>query len=399
MTTVQTTALESDGQREDLIALVRRFVDEEVRPSAPKFEQADEYPAPLLDKMGSLGFYGILIAPEYGGLGLSHRTFSEIQMELSRGWMSLSGTLTSHFTCAAMIASFGTDEQKQQFLPRMATGELKFCFSVTEPDAGSDMQAIRTHAKAVEGGYRISGQKTWATHGLNANGIVMLAVTDPGAQPRHTGMATFVVEKPGGVPDLPGLTIPNALHKLGYRGVESTEIVFDEYFAAADAVLGGPGAARNGFKQFMSGLEVGRLSVASCATGIADEAFQQAIRYAQERETFGRPIAQHQAVQLNLASMATRVQAARLLSYDVAERLDEGRRADLEASMAKLFASETASDVALDAMRVLGGYGYSNDFPVERIYRDAPIFILGEGSNEIQQLVIARRLLERFSIH
>jgi alkylation response protein AidB-like acyl-CoA dehydrogenase len=390
--------LESAAEREDILALVRRFVDEEVRPAVPALEQADQYPAELLSQMASLGFYGILIAPEYGGLDLSYRTFSEIQMELSRGWMSLSGTLTSHFSCAAMIASFGTEEQKRALLPRMATGDLKFCFSVTEPDAGSDLQAIRTQAKAVDGGYRISGQKTWATHGLHANAIMLLAVTDPAARPRHKGTATFVLEKPSGVAQLPGLTIPPPLHKLGYKGVESTEIVFDDFFAPAEAVLGGPEAVGTGFKQFMSGLEGGRLSVASCATGIADEAFRQAIRYAQEREAFGRPIAQHQAVQLNLAQMATRVQAARLLCYDVADRLDDGRRADLEAAMAKLYASETAGAVALDAMRVLGGYGYSNEFPVERIYRDAPAFILGEGSNEIQQLVIARRLLERFSL-
>jgi alkylation response protein AidB-like acyl-CoA dehydrogenase len=396
--TLEKLESETDAEREELLALVRRFVDQDVRRELPRFEQGDQYPKPLLDRMSELGFYGILIPEEYGGLGLSFRTFSEIQIELSRGWMSLSGTLTSHFSSAAMIMSFGTPQQRSGLLPRMAKGELKLSFSMTEPNAGSDTQAIRTRAIRDGDEYVITGEKTWATHGLHANGIMLLVVTDPDASPRHRGMTAFVLEKEAGAAHMPGLTIPSPLHKLGYKGVESTELVFDGFRTPASTILGGPDSIGQGFKQFMSGLEIGRLSVASCATGIATEAFRQALRYAQQREAFGRPIAQHQAIQMNLAQSATKVQASRLLCLDLADRLDRGERSDLEAGMAKLFASETAVSVALDAMRVLGGYGFSNEFPIEQIYRDAPIFVLGEGSNEIMQQVIARRLIEKYPI-
>lgn len=348
--------------------------------------------------MAELGFFGILVPVQYGGLGLSLRAFSEIQIELSRGWMSLSGALTSHFTSVRMITSFGTPEQRSELLPRMATGELKLSFSMTEPDAGSDAQAIRTRAVREGDEYVITGEKTWATHGLHSSGIMLLAVTDPDASPRHRGMTAFVLEKEAGATEMPGLTIPAPLHKLGYRGVESTELVFDGFRTPGSTVLGGPDGVGQGFKQFMSGLEIGRLSVASCATGIATEAFRQALRYAQQREAFGRPIAQHQAIQMNLAQSATRVHASELLCLDLADRLDRGEHADLEAGMAKLFASETAVSVALDSMRVLGGYGFSNEFPIEQIYRDAPVFVLGEGSNEIMQQVIARNLLKRYPV-
>jgi butyryl-CoA dehydrogenase len=396
--TLERLEAESAAEREDLLRVVRRFVDQDVRRDAPRFERDDEYPQPLLDKMAELGFYGILIPEQYGGLGLSFRTFSEIQIELTRGWVSLSGTLTSHFSSAGMIMSFGTPEQRRELLPRMAAGELKIAFSITEPNAGSDAQAIRTRAVRDGDEYVITGQKTWATHGLHANGVVLLTVTDPEALPRHRGMTALVFEKEAGATELPGLTISPPLHKLGYKGVESVELVFDGFRTPASTVLGGEAGVGMGFKQFMSGLETGRLSVASCATGAATEAFRQAIRYAQEREAFGRPIAQHQAIQRHLSEMATSVQASKLLCFDLAERLDRGERADLEAGMAKLFATETAATVALDAMRVLGGYGYSNEFPVERIYRDIPSLLLGEGSNEIQHQLIARRLLERYPL-
>ena len=389
---------ETDADREDLVALVRRFVDQQVRRDAPGFEREDEYPQPLLDQMAELGFYGILIPEEYGGLGLSYRTFSEMQLELTRGWVSLSGTLTSHFSSARMILNFGSPEQRAELLPRMASGELKLAFSMTEPNAGSDAQAIRTRAIRDGDEYVITGQKTWATHGLHANGLMLLTVTDPDTEPRHRGMTAFVLEKEAGVTKMPGLTIPPPLHKLGYKGVESVELAFDGYRTPASTVVGGEEGVGMGFKQFMSGLDSGRLSVASCATGAATEAFRQALRYAQEREAFGRPIAQHQAIQRHLAEMATGIQASKLLCFDLAERIDRGERADLEAGMAKLFATETAAKVSLDAMRVLGGYGYSNEFPIERIYRDVPSLLLGEGSNEIQQQLIARRLLERYPV-
>ena len=389
---------ETGADREELLALVRRFVDDEIRPAAPELERQDTYPVALLEKMADLGFYAILIPEDHGGLGLSCRTFAEIQMELSRGWMSLSGTLTSHFTCARMIEAFGTEEQRRSLLPRMARGAVKFSFSLTEPDTGSDVQAIRTQARPDGDGFVINGQKTWVTHGLNSSAIMLLAVTDADASPRHTGMTAFLLEKVPGVAKMPGLTIPRSLNKLGYKGVEATELVFDGFRAPASAVLGGSKGVGLGFKYFMSGLEAGRLSVASCATGIAQEAFRQAIRYAQERRAFGRPIAEHQAVQIHLANMATTVHSARLACLDVADRIDRGERADLEAAMAKLIASESAQQVAIDAMRVFGGYGYSTEFPVERIYRDAPTFILGEGSNEIQHVLIARRLLEKYPL-
>lgn len=394
MTELEPLKPETDAERDELLALTRRFVDDVVRREAPRFERADEYPAPLLARMGELGFFSMLVPVEYGGLGLSFATFAAIQIELSRGWMVLSGALTSHFTSAWMIETFGTEEQRRELLPRMATGDLKLAFSMTEPNAGSDVQAIRTRARREGDEFVIDGQKTWATHGLNSGAIMLLAVTDPDATPRHRGMTAFVIEKEPGVAQQPGLTVPRSLGKLGYKGIEATELVFAGFRTPVSSVLGGEAGIGRGFKQFMRGMEVGRISVAASAAGIAAEAFERAIAYAREREAFGRPIAQHQAIQLHLAQMATKVRAARLLVLDAAERKDGGQRVDLEAGMAKLFATEAAGEVSLTAMRVLGGYGYSTEFGVERLYREAPSLILGEGSNEIQQLVIARRLLE-----
>jgi butyryl-CoA dehydrogenase len=394
MAELETLQRETDADRDELLALTRRFVDDEVRRETPRYERADAYPAPLLDRMSELGFFSMLIPERYGGLNLSFATFAEIQIELSRGWMVLSGALTSHFTSAWMIEAFGTEEQREDLLPRMAAGELKLAFAMTEPDAGSDVQAIRTRARREGDGFVIDGQKTWTTHGLNAGGIMLLAVTDPEASPRHRGMTAFVLEKQPGAASMPGLTIPRALDKLGYKGIEATELVFDGYRATLGSVLGGEAGVDRGFKQFMAGMEVGRISVASSAVGIATEAFERAIAYAKERRAFGRPISEHQAIQLRLAQMATKARAARLLVLDAATRKDAGQRVDLEAGMAKLFATETAGEISLDAMRVLGGYGYSSEFSIERLYREAPSLILGEGSNEIQQLVIARRLLE-----
>jgi butyryl-CoA dehydrogenase len=280
----------------------------------------------------------------------------------------------------------------------MATGELRFAYSMTEPHAGSDVQAIRTRAVRDDDDVVITGQKMWATNGLRAGAIMLLAVTDPEAEPRHRGMTAFVVEKEPGVEEQPGLRIPGTLGKLGYKGVETTELLFDGFRMPAAGVLGGEEAVGRGFAQFMGGIELGRVNIAARAVGIATRAFEEAIRYAQQREAFGKPIAQHQAVQLTLAQMATKIEAARLLTLRAAEQKSSGERADLEAGMAKLFATEVAQEVALDAMRIHGGYGYSQEFVVERLYRDAPVLILGEGSNEIQQLVIARRLLERHRV-
>jgi alkylation response protein AidB-like acyl-CoA dehydrogenase len=383
-------------ERREVVASVREWVEREVYPVASRYEHADEFPAPLVEDMKQLGLFGVTIPEQYGGLGLDLLTYVLIQIELSRGWMSLSGVLNTHFISAWMIQTHGTDEQRERYLPRMATGELRFAYSMTEPHAGSDVQAIRTQAVREGDEYLITGQKMWATNALRAGAIMLLAVTDPGAEPRHRGMTAFIIEKGPGQEQAPGLDISKPLSKLGYKGVETVALTFDGFRTPASSVLGG--AENAGFSQFMGGIELGRVNIAARAVGIATRAFEEAIRYAQQRETFGKPIAQHQAVQLKLAQMATKIEAARLLTVQAAERKSAGERADLEAGMAKLFATETAQEVALEAMRIHGGYGYSQEFVVEQIYRDAPLLIIGEGSNEIQQLVIARRLLERYQL-
>ena len=383
-------------EQREIVGSVREWVEREVYPVASEYEHADEFPTPLVEDMKAMGLFGVTIPEEYGGLGLDLLTYALIQIELSRGWMSLSGVLNTHFISAWMIKTHGTDEQKGRYLPRMATGELRFAYSMTEPHAGSDVQSIRTRAVRDGDEYVITGQKMWATNALRAGAIMLLAVTDPDAEPRHKGMTAFVVEKEPGREQAPGLVVSKPLSKLGYKGVETVALSFDGFRTPTSSVLGE--AENAGFYQFMGGIELGRVNIAARGVGIATRAFEEAIRYAQTRETFGKPIAQHQAVQLKLAQMATKIEAARLLTLQAAEKKSAGERADLEAGMAKLFATETAEEVALDAMRIHGGYGYSQEFVVERIYRDAPLLIIGEGSNEIQQLVIARRLLERYAV-
>jgi butyryl-CoA dehydrogenase len=386
----------SVAERTEIVATVREWVEREVIPVASDLEHADEYPAGLVAQMKELGLFGVTIPEEYGGLGLDLTTYALLQVELSRGWMSLSGVLNTHFISAWMIESYGTEEQRGRYLPRMATGELHSAYSMTEPHAGSDVQAIRTRAELDGDEWVITGQKMWATNGLRSSMIMLLAKTDPDADPPHRGMTAFVLEKEPSRAVQPGLSISPPIKKLGYKGVESVELAFDGFRAPATSVLGGDAGLNAGFKYFMGGIELGRVNIAARAVGIATRACEEAIRYAQERSAFGKPIAQHQAIQLKLAQMATKTEAARLLMLQAAERKDAGERADLEAGMAKLFATETAEEVALEAMRIHGGYGYSQEFVVERLYRDAPVLILGEGSNEIQQLVIARRLLERY---
>jgi alkylation response protein AidB-like acyl-CoA dehydrogenase len=387
---------ELTAEQQEIVATIRSFVERDVVPVASELEHADEYPTELVGTMKELGLFGVTIPEQYGGLGLDLSTYAQIQVELSRGWMSLSGVLNTHFISAWMIRTHGTEEQRRHYLPRMATGELHFAYSMTEPHAGSDVQAIRTRAVREGDEYVITGQKMWATNGLRSSGVMLLAKTNPDADPPHRGMTAFVVEKEPNVHEQPGLTVSRPLKKLGYKGVESVELVFDGFRIPAKAVLGGPEAENTGFRQFMGGIELGRVNIAARAVGIAQAAFEASIRYAREREAFGKPIAQHQAIQLKLAQMATKIEASRLLMLQAARKKDAGERADLEAGMAKLFATETAEEVALEAMRIHGGYGYSQEFLVERIYRDAPVLILGEGSNEIQQLLIARRLLERY---
>jgi alkylation response protein AidB-like acyl-CoA dehydrogenase len=381
-----------DEEQRAVIAMVRDFVARDVMPTASDLEHADEYPTELVAKMKEMGLFGVAIPEEYGGAGMNVTSYALIQVELSRGWMSLSGVLNTHSISAWMIKTFGTEEQKQRYLPRMATGELHCAYSMTEPHAGSDVQAIRTRAVRDGDDYLITGEKMWATNGLESSLIMLLAKTDPDAEPRHRGMTAFIVEKEPGVGQQPGLTVPPKLRKLGYKGVESTELVFDGYRVPAESVLGGEEG--QGFKHFMGGIELGRVNVAARAVGIATAALEEAMKYARDREAFGKPIAKHQLIQQKLAQMATRLQASRLLMLHACGAKDAGKRADLEAGMAKLFATETAAWVALEAMRVHGGYGYSQEYLVERLYRDAPLLILGEGTNEIQQLVIAQRLME-----
>ncbi|MFN2627172.1 MAG: acyl-CoA dehydrogenase family protein [Gaiellaceae bacterium] len=385
----------SPDQRE-IVGLVHEWVDREVVPAAPDLEHADEFPETLVEQMKELGLFGVTIPEEFGGLGLDLTTYALLQVELSRGWMSLSGVTNTHFIAAWMIQTYGTPQQQARYLPRMATGELRSAYSMTEPHAGSDVQAIRTSARRDGDAYVIDGQKMWVTNGLRAGMVMLLAKTDSAADPPHRGMTGFIVEKEPGRSSQTGLVISEPLRKLGYKGVETVELAFDNFRTPATSVLGGTENA--GFKQFMSGIELGRVNIAARGVGIATSAFEQAIRYAQERQSMGRPIAAHQAIQLKLADMATKLRAARLLTLDAARAKDEGRRADLEAGMAKLFATEAAEQIVFDAMRIYGGYGYSQEYPIERLYRDAPLLIIGEGTNEIQRLVIARRLLEQHAI-
>jgi butyryl-CoA dehydrogenase len=383
-------------EQTEILRTIRDFVDRDVLPSVARYDHADEFPAPLVQTMKELGLFGVTIPEEYGGLGLDLTTYALIVQELSRGWISLSGVLNTHFMGSFMIKTFGTSEQKDRLLPRMATGEVRAAFSMTEPHAGSDVQAIRTRAVRDGEAFVINGQKMWVTNGLRAGLVMLLAVTDPSAEPRHAGMTAFIIEKEPGAAQLDGLTIPAPLKKLGYKGVESTELVFDGFRVPAANVLGGEEQIGHGFKQFMAGIELGRVNVAARGLGIARSALENAVRYARERETFGKPIASHQLIQAKIANMATKIRAAELLMLDAARRKDGGERADLEAGMAKLFATEVAEEAALEAMRIHGGYGYSQEYPIERLYRDAPVLILGEGSNEIQQLLIARRIFERY---
>ncbi len=377
----------SESADTDLIAAVRSFVEKEVKPVANELEHRNEYPQALVEQMKALGLFGATIPEAFGGLGLSVTTYARIVEELCRGWMTLSGILNTHLMVAYVIRVFGNDEQRQRFLPAMARGEKRAAFGLTEPHAGSDAQAIRTLARRSGDAYVINGTKMWSTNARTGTMFGLVVKTNPEAEPRHTGISYLIAEKGG-----PGCTISRDLPKLGYKGVESAEVCFEDFQIPAANLIGREG---EGFKYIMTGLEVGRVNIAARAVGVAQAAFEDALRYAQERETFGKPSCEHQAIQLKLADMATKIEAARLLTYRAAAMKDSGERSDIEAGMAKLFASETCQEVALEAMRIHGGYGYSQEFNVERYYRDAPLMIIGEGTNEIQRLVIARGLLRR----
>ena len=377
--------------RSQITTLVRDFVRREVEPIAQRYDNEDIYPQELIEPMREMGLFGITIPEEYGGLGLDYTTFAVIFEELSRGWMSVSGIIGTHHVLAHIVTNYGTADQKERILPRLASGELRGGLALTEPEAGSDVQNISTTATRDGEEYVIQGTKMFITNAEHGNAFAVLTKTDPDAEPRHRGMSCFFVEKPN-----PGIRVGQHLDKLGYRGLDSSELIFEDCRVGAEDLIGE--VEGQGFKHVMSGLEGGRINVAARAVGVATAAFDAAIRYAQQREAFGEPIANHQAIQIKLANMATKIQAARLLTYDAAAKKDAGERVDLEVGMAKLFASETCGEVAMEAMRIHGGYGYIKDFDVERYYRDAPLMIIGEGTNEIQQLLIARRLLERHRV-
>jgi len=396
--------LEKTDEQKAMTEMVRQFADEQIIPNAEHYDHEDEFPEPIVEKMKELGLFGVTIPEEYGGLGLDLTTYAMIVEELSRGWISISGIVNTHFIGSYLLMKFGTDAQKEKYLARMATGEIRAAFSLSEPELGSDVQAIKASAtKSDDGTYEINGQKMWVTNGLLSDLVFVLVKTDKDADPPYKGMTCFIAEKEPGVSentgDYAGLTVPPKIKKMGYKGVESTELVFDGYRCPAENILGGEEAGLGqGFVQMMDALEVGRVNVAARGVGIAQRALELALRYSQERKTFGKEIAQHQAIQFKLADMATKVDAARLLTLRAARLKDAGERSDLEAGMAKLFASETGKEVVEDAFRIHGGYGYSKEYEVERLYRDAPLLLIGEGTSEIQRMVIGRNLLQRHKI-
>jgi alkylation response protein AidB-like acyl-CoA dehydrogenase len=370
-----------------VVDTVRDFVDGEVRPVAHDLEHANEYPAKLIEQMKQLGIYGLAIPEPWGEAPVSTPCYVEVTEQLARGWMSLAGAMGGHTVVAKLIHTFGTQEQKDHYLPKMATGEIRATMALTEPGGGSDLQALTTNARPEGDGYLVNGSKTWITNARRSQLVALLCKTDPAARPKHRGISILLIE-PG-----PGFTVSKDLPKLGYKGVESCELSFVDYRAPASALLGGQEG--RGFAQMMKGLEIGRIQVASRALGVGRAALDDALRYAQERESFGKPIWKHQSIGNYLADMATRLTAARQLTLHAARRYDSGDRCDMEAGMAKLFASETAMEIALNAVRIHGGYGYSTEFDVERYFRDAPLMIVGEGTNEIQRNVIAAQLVAR----
>ncbi len=376
-----------DGEDALILDSVRRFLEREVKPHVHALEHDDIYPVEIVEQMKALGLFGATISAEYGGLGLSTATYAKIVELVSTVWMSLSGIFNSHLIMAAAVQRFGTPEQKGRFLPRFASGEIRGGLALTEPDCGTDLQAVRTTARRNGDHYVINGTKTWISNGIHGQCFALLVKTDPSAEPRHRGMSLFLAEKG------PGFKVSRKLEKLGYKGIDSAELVFEDYPIPADRLIGG--AEGRGLQHALGGLELGRINVAARGVGVAQAALDEAVRYSQVRKTFGKPICEHQAIQLKLGEMATQVRAARLLVDDAARTYDRGERCDMEAGMAKLFATEAAVDCSLESMRIHGGYGYSKEFTVERLYRDAPLLVIGEGTNEMQRIIIARQLIGR----
>jgi alkylation response protein AidB-like acyl-CoA dehydrogenase len=383
---LRNTPLDADDDRQ-ILDTIERWVDRELKPIVREYDHADRYPHQVVEQMKELGLFGATIAPEYGGLGLSSATYAKMVMSISSVWMSITGIFNSHLMLALAIQKFGTPQQKAQWLPKIASGEIRGGLALTEPDAGTDLQGIRTTAKRDGDHYVINGTKTWITNGAEGSCFAMLVKTDPGAEPRYKGMSLFIA------PKKEGFTVAGKLPKLGYKAIDTAELVFDNYRVPADHLIGG--VEGQGFFQVAGGLELGRINVASRGVGIAEGALKLASDYAQVRKTFGKPICEHQAIQLKLGEMATRARAARLLTLDAANAFDRGERCDMEAGMAKYFASEAALENSIEGMRIHGAYGYSREFDIERLYRDAPLTCIGEGTNEMQRIIISKQYVKR----
>ena len=383
----QSTLAQDDGHEELILDMLDRFLTVEVKPHVHKLEHDDIYPAEIVEKMKEMGLFGCTIATEYGGLGLSTRTYAKIVERISQVWMSISGIINSHLIMAMAVQRAGTEEQKRHYLPLFATGELRGGVGLTEPDCGTDLQAIRTVARREGDEYVVNGNKMWITNSLHGNVIALLVKTDPKAEPRHKGMSLLIAEKGE------GFIVSKKLEKLGYKGIDTCALTFDDYRVPVDRLVGG--VEGKGLQQVLGGLELGRINVAARGLGVAQAALDEAVQYSQVRKTFGKPICEHQAIQLKLGEMATRTAAARLLVYAAADAFDRGERVDMEAGMAKYFATEAAQENSLDAMRIFGSYGYSKEYNIERLYRDAPLLLIGEGTNEMQRIIIAKQLIER----
>ena len=370
-----------------MLDAISRWLERDVRPKVRELEHDDVYPEQMVERMKQLGLFGATIPQEYGGLGLPATTYAKIVATIAEVWMSLTGIFNSHLIMAAAVSRFGTDAQKRHFLPKFATGELRGGLALTEPDCGTDLQAIRTRAVRSGDSYVINGTKTWISNGIHGGCVALLVKTDPAAEPRHKGMSMFLAEKRA------GFRVSRKLEKLGYKGIDSAELVFEDYRVPADCLIGG--VEGKGFHHAVGGLELGRINVAARGVGVANAALKESVAYSQIRKSFGKPICEHQAIQLKLGEMATRCEAARLLLENAARAYDSGERCDMEAGMAKYFASEAALENSTEALRIHGGYGYSTEFNVERYYRDAPLMCIGEGTNEMQRIIIARQLIER----
>ncbi|MGX1809191.1 acyl-CoA dehydrogenase family protein [Nocardia sp. NPDC055321] len=382
----------------EILSAVRTFVDKEIIPVAQELERSDTYPQAIVDRMAEMGLFGLMIPEEYGGLGESLLTYALCVEEIARGWMSVSGVINTHFIVAHLLNRHGTAEQKRKYLPRLATGEVRGAFSMSEPELGSDVAAIRTRAvRDDSGSYTLDGRKMWLTNGSTATLVAVLVRTDEGHDRAHDNLTAFLLDKPAGFGEVaPGLTIPGKIHKMGYKGIDTTEMLLDGHVVPAEAVLGN--APGQGFKQMMDGIEVGRVNVAARACGIALRAFELGARYAQQRSAFGKPIVEHQAIGFALAEMATKVEAAHLMMVNAARLKDSGQRNDVAAGMAKYLASEFCNEVTQASFRIHGGYGYSTEYEIERLMREAPFMLIGEGTSEIQKRIIGKGVLRDYRL-